>query len=92
VDQLVFKIVFDKRGIVKGEIKPSNGETEDSDQDDQEVLDPSRSHQFENLKGNQTWFINCGQPTNLFGSHRNVWIKHISLRAMQLNPGGFHPG
>jgi hypothetical protein len=56
----VFKIIFDKRGLVKGEIKPPNGDSEESDDDDQEVYDPSKSRQFENLQGNKTWFVNCG--------------------------------
>ena len=45
-DQLVFKIVFDKRGLVKGEIKPDNGDSEESDDEDEGVFDPSKSKQF----------------------------------------------
>ena len=31
-------------------------------------------------------------PASLVGVHRNVWIRNISTRAMQLNPAGFKPG
>ena len=55
MDQQVIKIVFDKRGLVKGPL----GETDESD-DDEESLKPPSQSTLKNLRGDKSWLINLG--------------------------------
>ena len=90
-NQHVFKIVFDKRGLIKGDFKRTE---DDSDAEDDEDYMPSQEElkKFQPLRGDKTWYFNCKISSELFTAPPLNWIKNIGLRAKASNPACFQVG
>lgn len=57
-NQLVFKVVFDKRAMIKGSFKNEDGFSDESDEEKEETVHTPLT--IKDLKPNKTWYFNCG--------------------------------
>lgn len=84
---LSFKVVFDKRGIVKGDFKSTGDDEDEEDSQEENIVPPEAP--LKDLKGDKVWYFNCGTDSKLIGVHPEHWIKNISMKALQANPKFF---